>query len=273
MHSAHTPISPTFNAPSSSSLSPPAASASTASAASSAYSSSPSGMQASVLATLVDVSVLATGLPLSFILLGSKAVAVTSQSSLILALYFGLPSSQPLDEDMLILFRSFASTLANTLLSSFLSLFPTLETRGIVASRDFDAFGSRIPDALKTTAKQILNELALDPAIANCILVERDNVLHSTGSVEALAFVANLQVLNSTANDLCNTLSLFFFFFSFFLLLLVELTLRSKSTSEYGARFSAGCPPSWKEVSYLHVHCGLVPVDCPRQAGGSVPGR
>ena len=217
IHSAQTPITATATTPSSSTSLSPAAPAAVVSASSVSSVSAPTGMQASVLATLVDVSVLATGLPLSFVLLGSKAVAVASQSSLILALYFALPSSQPLDEDTLILFRSFASTLANTLLSSFLSLFPTLETRGIVASRDFDAFGSRIPDALKTTAKQILNELALDPAIANCILVERDNVLHSTGSVEALAFVANLQVLNSTANDLRNSFSFFFFFFfSFF---------------------------------------------------------
>jgi len=165
-------------------------------------SSTNTSMQASVLATLVEVSQHATGLPLSFILLNSRAIAVSSQNSITLALHFAIAPSASLDEDTHILFRSFASTLAGTLLASFLALFPTLETRGVVASRDFDAFGGRIPDALRNTAKQILNELSLDVAISNCILVERDNVIHSTGGVEALSFLANLQVLNSTANDL-----------------------------------------------------------------------
>jgi len=264
--SAASSLSPNFNSTAipfqnqSSNLNPP-------NAALTPISASALTVQSSLLITLLSASQQAIQQPLTFLLFSSRAIAVISRNSLILAISLSLvsnaststantpipssplgsspptptptstspfsfenisPISSPVFEMpdspdftpavfneeaetelqlILPLVRQFAMSLATTMLNMFEAQYPGLQTKGVVASKDFDAFSLRIPEAIRATAKQVITHLMEDHPnglISNSILLEQDNVIYAVHPIEPLALLANLKVLSNTATDLLN---------------------------------------------------------------------
>jgi len=153
------------------------------------------GILGGVVIAMQRLSVLRTGLPVTYIELSKVAVSIASNSRVTCALFVDAEDGP-----------EFAKLMSRELLASFTDTFnKELEEKFNTSPDVYSAFNLKIAQVVQLAVRPVLDQLADERGIKMAAVLSGDTLKHSTQDVDKLGLLANHQALLNVANDIFAT--------------------------------------------------------------------
>lgn len=87
------------------------------------------------------------------------------------------------------------------MLQHFCAHYGSKEDEKINVHEDFSGFSNRVADIIRNCVRPVLDELSQQKGIVKAFVTSGDTLLYSTGDVDKIGIMANVQALLAAATD------------------------------------------------------------------------